>query len=61
MLKRPVTYYEEIQSGLGKRFAIQLQYASNAIKRNPFFASVRYDNISLRFSKKIPLFGSLSC
>lgn len=40
-----VDYYEEKQRGLGKRFTAQLQLILNAIKQNPFFASVRYDDI----------------
>lgn len=40
-----VDYYEKLQPGLGKRLATQLQLTLNAVKRNPFSASVRYDDI----------------
>lgn len=42
-----VDYYEKKQTGLGKRFAAQLQLTLNTIKRTPFFATVRYDDIRL--------------
>lgn len=41
-IERAVDYYEELQPRAGKRFAAQLQLTLNAIKRNPYFASVRY-------------------
>ena len=47
-------YYEHVQAGLGQRFTAQLQLTLNAIKRNPFFASVRYDNIRCAQLKKFP-------
>lgn len=47
-------YYEQRQRGLGKRFTAQLQLTFNAIKRNPFFASVRYDDIHCARVKKFP-------
>ncbi len=49
-----VEYYQKQQAGLGKRFAAQLHLALNAIKRNPFFASVRYDDIRCTAIKKFP-------
>lgn len=49
-----VAYYENVQAGLGKRFAVQLQISLNSIKRNPFFASVRYDGIRCAGIKKFP-------
>ncbi len=45
--EQAVDYYEEKQTRLGKRFAAQLQLTLNTIKRNPFFASIRYDDIRL--------------
>ncbi len=53
-VEQTIDYYEERQSGLGKRFAAQLQLTLNAIKRNPFFASVLYDNIRCAGIKKFP-------
>jgi mRNA-degrading endonuclease RelE of RelBE toxin-antitoxin system len=47
-------YYDKIQKGLGKRFVLQLQNSLFAIKRNPFFASVRYDDIRCAQLKKFP-------
>jgi len=52
--EQAVEYYEEKQTGLGKRFARQLQSTLNSIKRNPFFASVRYDDIRCAAVKKFP-------
>jgi plasmid stabilization system protein ParE len=49
-----VDYYEKKQPGLGKRFAAQLQVTLNAVKRNPFFATVRYDDIRCARIKKFP-------
>lgn len=53
-IEKAVDYYEQQQPGLGKRFTAQLQLTLNAIKRNPFFASVRYDNIRCAQVKKFP-------
>jgi plasmid stabilization system protein ParE len=47
-------YYENIQKGLGKRFVNQLQIALLSLKRNPFFASVRYDDIRCVQIKRFP-------
>jgi hypothetical protein len=52
--EQAVDYYEEKQNGLGKRFAVQLQITLNSIKRNPFFASIRYDDIRCARVKKFP-------
>ena len=53
-VEQAVDYYEEKQSGLGKRFGAQLQLTLNTIKRNPFFATVRYDDIRCAGIKKFP-------
>ena len=53
-IEQATTYYEGVQFGLGKRFADQLQITLNAINRNPFFASVRYDDIRCAQIKKFP-------
>lgn len=53
-VEQTVDYYEKQQAGLGKRFAAQLQITLNAINRNPFFASVRYDDIRCAAIKKFP-------
>ena len=53
-IQRAVEYYQKQQPGLGKRFAAQLQLSLNAIKRNPFFTSMRYDDIRCTAIKKFP-------
>ncbi len=53
-IEQATAYYEDVQTGLGKRFAAQLQLTLNAIKRNPFFASIRYDDIRCAQVKKFP-------
>ena len=53
-IEQAVAYYEKQQTGLGKRFAAQLQLTLNATKRNPFFASLRYDDIRCTAIKKFP-------
>lgn len=49
-----VDYYNQLQPGLGKRFAQQVSFSFTVIKRNPFFATVRYDNIRCAQVKKFP-------
>ena len=53
-VEQVIGYYEQLQTGLGKRFAARLQLTLTIIKRNPFFASVRYDNIRCAQVKKFP-------
>lgn len=53
-IERAVNYYEDQQIGLGKRFAAQLQVSLNAVKRNPFFATVRYNDIRCAAIKRFP-------
>lgn len=53
-VEKVVEYYEEKQTGLGKRFATQLQLTLNSIKSNPFFATIRYDDIRCTSLKKFP-------
>ena len=53
-IEQAVEYYNEQQRGLGKRFAAQVQVTLAAIKRNPFFASVRYDDVRCAQIKKFP-------
>ncbi len=53
-IEQTFDYYERQQPGLGKKFAKQLQQTLNAINRNPFFASVRYDDIRCASIKKFP-------
>jgi plasmid stabilization system protein ParE len=53
-IEQVVGYYNEQQHGLGKRFAAQVQVTLTAIKKNPFFASVRYDDVRCAQVKKFP-------
>lgn len=53
-VEQAVDYYEEKQSNLGKRFAAHLQLTLNTIKRNPFFATLRYEDIRCAGIKKFP-------
>lgn len=53
-VEQAVDYYEKKQTGLGNRFAEQLQLTLNTVKRNPFFATVRYDDIRCARIKNFP-------
>ena len=53
-IEQAVIYYEQNQQDLGSRFISQLQNTLNSIDRNPFFASVRYNNIRCATLKKFP-------
>ena len=47
-------YHENFQKGLGKKFVSQLQSSLNAVKRNPYFSSVRYEDIRCAQIKRFP-------
>lgn len=53
-IEQATAYYNKVQQALGERFTSQLQLTLNAIRRNPFFASVRYDDIRCAQIKKFP-------
>src|SRR5215216_5189768 len=53
-IEQAVEYYNEQQHGLGKRFAAQVHVTLTAIKKNPFFASERYDGVRCAQVKKVP-------
>ncbi|HRN58350.1 MAG TPA: type II toxin-antitoxin system RelE/ParE family toxin [Agriterribacter sp.] len=53
-IEQVVDYYNQLQPGLSKRFTQLLQQSLTAIKRNPFFTSVRYGNIRCAQVKKFP-------
>lgn len=53
-IEQVVDYYNQLQPGLGKRFIQQVNLSFTVIKRNPFFAAVRYDNIRCAQVKKFP-------
>ena len=53
-IEQAITYYNEQQNGLGKRFASKVQEALTAIKRNSFFSSIRYGNVRCAQVPKFP-------
>ncbi len=44
-IEETVAYYNEQKAGLGKRFANEVHKTLNSIKKNPFYAAVRYEDI----------------
>jgi hypothetical protein len=44
-IEEAVIYYNEQQKNLGKKFASEVQSTLKYIKTNPFYVSVRYDDI----------------
>jgi ParE-like toxin of type II ParDE toxin-antitoxin system len=44
-IEEAVIYYNEQQKNLGKKFAKEIRSTLNSIKRNPFYASIRYADI----------------
>jgi toxin ParE1/3/4 len=53
-IEAAVNYYNEQQKGLSKKFATQVQLALKAIKRNPLFVSIRYEDIRCAQVPKFP-------
>ncbi len=53
-IEQTVAFYEEQHTGLSKRFVTSLQLTPNKIKRNPFFSSIRYDDIRCAAINKFP-------
>ncbi len=53
-IEEAFAYYEKIQTELGRGFGSQLMNTLNAIKRNPFFASIRYNDIRCAAIKRSP-------
>jgi uncharacterized protein (DUF1697 family) len=49
-----VEYYNEQRFGLGNKFLLDFDKVYKAIQQNPFFASVKYDNIHCAAFKKFP-------
>lgn len=47
-------YYDTIGTDIGRKFMSQLQFSLLAIKRNPRFASIRYEDIRCAQMKKFP-------
>ena len=44
-IEESVLYYDSQKRGLGKKFATQVQTTLKSIKKNPFYATVRYGEI----------------
>ncbi len=53
-MKEARKWYNLQQKGLGKRLTEDVKTISSSISRNPFFASVKYDNIRTAACKKFP-------
>ena len=53
-IEEAVDYYNKQQSGLGNKFIADIEKTLASIKRNPFHASVKYDNIRCAGLKKFP-------
>ena len=53
-IEETVIYYNEQQKNLGKKFAIEVQSTLNSIKRNPFYSSIRYNDIRCAFVNIFP-------
>lgn len=48
-----IDYYNQQQTGLGKRFYNTINRAFETLKRNPFY-QVRYDNVRCFYSRPFP-------
>ena len=53
-LKNIIDYYESVSVGLGKRFKSNFLSAMRKVKSNPFFASVRYDDVRFAVVNRFP-------
>lgn len=53
-IKEITTWYNGQQKGLGKRFFADIKQAANSISINPFFASIKYDDVRKAYCKKFP-------
>jgi hypothetical protein len=52
-IQQAIDYYNEQQSGLGKRFHSAVKQTFKELSVNPFF-QVRYDNVRCRLTRKFP-------
>ena len=48
------SYYNEQQTGLGKRFIKEVQNSLKLIRNNPYYSGVRYVDIRCAVVKKFP-------
>jgi len=53
-VKEAAEWYNSQQKGLGKKFKEDIKLAINSIVLNPFFASVKYENIRTASCKHFP-------
>jgi len=53
-IKQVVDYYNAISYGLGKRFKQNFIDAAKKLKTNPFYSSIRYDEVRFALIKKFP-------
>lgn len=53
-LQKAIDYYNNCQSGLGKRFNADFKQQLNSIKARPFTRAIRYDDIRLAVFEKFP-------
>ncbi|HEY4149320.1 MAG TPA: type II toxin-antitoxin system RelE/ParE family toxin, partial [Chitinophagaceae bacterium] len=52
--KDVVTWYEEQQKGLGRRFKRLLKKELDTIRQNPFSRSIRYDSVRFAITPVFP-------
>lgn len=53
-IEKTVNYYNEQSWGLGNKFLLDAEIVFRSIGRNPFFASVKYDDVRFAALKKFP-------
>ena len=53
-LEEAVAYYNEQSPGLGNRFLSDFSLTRKAIELNPFFSSVKYDEVRCAGLKRFP-------
>lgn len=53
-LQNIITYYESASPGLGKRFKKNFLSSIKKVKANPFYASIRYDNVRFAGVNRFP-------
>lgn len=53
-VKEAAQWYNSQQKGLGKRFKEDIKHVISTITLNPFFASVKYENVRTASCKHFP-------
>jgi hypothetical protein len=54
-LEEAKSWYNTQQKGLGKRLILDVKNTTGIIKRNPYFASVKFENIRTAACKIFPI------